>query len=63
MKPIDSKAFYTAEEAARHLEVKTDTVKGYLRDGSLKGTKVGPRKQWRVQGSELVRKRIEWNLA
>jgi excisionase family DNA binding protein len=63
MEPIEPKSFYTAEDAARLLGVKSDTVKAYLRDGSLKGLKVGPKRQWKVSGSELIRKQKEWNLA
>jgi excisionase family DNA binding protein len=62
MEPIDPKSSYTAEEAARLLGVKPDTVKAYLREGALKGVKVGPKKQWKVSGSELIRKQKEWNL-
>ena len=62
MDPIQVKEWYTVDDAARQLGVKAETVKTYLRQGSLKGVKVGPRKQWQVPGSELVRKRREWNL-
>jgi excisionase family DNA binding protein len=63
MEQVESKSSYTAEEAARLLGVKPDTVKSYLRNGSLKGVKVGPKRQWKVFGSELIRKQKEWNLA
>ena len=63
MEPIEPKTSYSAEEAARLLGVKADTVKAYLRGGALKGVKVGPKRQWKVQGTELIRKQKEWNLA
>lgn len=62
MEQVDPKAMYTAEETAKALGVKTETVKVYLRKKSLKGLQVGPKRQWKVQGSEIIKKQKEWNL-
>jgi excisionase family DNA binding protein len=43
-----------AAEAARELRVSARTMRRYLRDGFVKGFKVGPR-LWRVPSSELRR--------
>lgn len=43
----------TPEEAATRLLVKPDTVKGWLRDGKMKGFKAG--KFWRIPADELSR--------
>ena len=43
---------YTVEEIAEKLRVRTYTVRGWLRDGVLKGFKMGGR-VWRVKESEL----------
>ena len=48
-KPIDK--LYTPEEVAEVLRVKTRTVMEWLRQGKLKGVKLG--KLWRIKESEL----------
>lgn len=45
---------YTPVEVAAILQISTRTVTRWLRDGSLKGIKTGPR-LWRVPSSELIR--------
>jgi excisionase family DNA binding protein len=63
MEQLDPTAMYTAEEAAKALGVKPETVKVYLRRKSLRGLQVGPKRQWKIHGSEIIRKQKEWNLA
>lgn len=60
---IDLKRQYSAREAANLLGVTPDTVKGYCRDGKITGKRVGPKKNWMVVGSEIVRLLASWNLA
>ncbi|WP_077302517.1 helix-turn-helix domain-containing protein [Virgibacillus pantothenticus] len=43
---------YSVEELANELNVTTRTIRNYLRDGKLKGTKVGG--QWRFSKENLV---------
>ena len=45
---------YTPVEVAAILQISTRTVTRWLRDGSLKGIKTGPR-LWRIPSSELIR--------
>ena len=45
---------YTPVEVAAILQISTRTVTRWLRDGTLKGIKTGPR-LWRVPSSELIR--------
>lgn len=59
---FDPKTRYSARDAAAFLNVTSETVKKYCRDGTIKGTQVGPKKQWMVLGSEIKRLRKEWNL-
>ena len=47
--------FYTPQEVADRLKVETRTVHAWLRDGTLKGTKVG--RLWRIPESEINRVR------
>ncbi len=42
----------TPEEVAERLAVTSNTVRGWLRDGSLRGVKLG-KKVWRVRESDL----------
>lgn len=42
---------YTPEEVAEILKVETQTVRAHLRQGSLKGFKVG--RVWRVREDDL----------
>jgi excisionase family DNA binding protein len=44
---------YTAPETAEILQLKTDTIRRYIRSGKLKGVKVG--KAWLVAESEIKR--------
>jgi excisionase family DNA binding protein len=44
--------FLSAEQIARHLGVHVRTVRRYLRDGTLKGTRIG--KQYRVAPADLA---------
>jgi excisionase family DNA binding protein len=42
----------TPEEVAERLAVTSNTVRGWLRDGTLKGVKLG-KKVWRIKEDEL----------
>ena len=44
--------FLTVEEAALALQVNTDTVRRWLRQGELKGRKLG--RIWRIAQSDLA---------
>ena len=44
--------FYTPEEVAEILKVRKHTVGNWLREGSLKGTKING-KIWRITAEEL----------
>lgn len=43
----------TPNEAASRLEVPVATIRQWLRKGSLKGTKLGPR-LWRIREKDLL---------
>jgi excisionase family DNA binding protein len=43
----------TPDEAARILKVSPQTVRRWLRDGSIKGTKVGGGKLWRISQTTI----------
>ncbi len=43
----------TPDEAARILKVSPQTVRRWLRDGSIKGTKVGGGKLWRISQATI----------
>ena len=45
--------FYTPQEVADHLKVEARTVHAWLRDGTMKGMKVG--RLWRISESEVSR--------
>jgi len=45
----------TVEEVARRLQVHEETVRRWLRDGKLKGVRLGRRAGWRVEESEYRR--------
>jgi excisionase family DNA binding protein len=45
---------YTPDEIAQYLRVTGKTVRLWLRNGHLRGIKLGP-KEWRVQQAELMR--------
>lgn len=64
---IDPKKFYTPAEAADVLGVKEATIKNYCRAGSASGIpvdtkRVGPKKEWRIRGSSILRIRTDWGL-
>lgn len=55
--------WYSPEEAATFLPVKEETVKAYCRARKLKNAeKVGPRKEWRVRGTDIQDLLKAWNL-
>lgn len=43
----------TPEQAAEILSLSVRTIKGWLREGKLKGVKIGTRGDWRIEESEL----------
>jgi len=43
----------TPEETAKILHVSPDTVRGWLRKGVIKGTKVGGGRLWRISESTI----------
>lgn len=43
----------TPEQVAEALNLSVRTIKGWLRDGKLKGVKIGTRGDWRVKESVL----------
>jgi hypothetical protein len=61
-KTADPNTWYTAREAADFLGVTEATVKDYCRKHKLKCKQVGPKKQWRIVGSSIIRQRREWGL-
>jgi hypothetical protein len=65
MSKIDPNKWYTAAEAAPFLDVKEQTVTRYCREGmfgSRRARKIGSKRKWHVQGSAIMRKRVEWGL-
>ncbi len=46
--------YYTVAEVARLLRIKEDTVRSWLRNGQLRGIKVGKR-VWRISSASLQR--------
>jgi hypothetical protein len=54
--------YYTAQEAGRFFGMTAETVKKKCRDGKIKGTQIGTKSQWHIQGSEINRKIVEWKL-
>ena len=53
VEPIDPERYYSPEAVAERLDLNPATVRLYLREQTLRGVKVGPRK-WRVKGSDLI---------
>ena len=53
VEPIDPERFYSVEAIAERLDLNPATIRLYLRQGDLKGVKVGVR-QWRVKGADLI---------
>jgi len=50
---MDDNKLLTPEEAAKILHVSPDTVRGWLRKGVIKGTKVGGGRLWRISESTI----------
>ena len=48
MERVGFSVFYTPEEVAELMQVRTETVHRWLREGQLKGKKVGGGRFWRV---------------
>jgi helix-turn-helix protein len=59
---LNSKKWYTPAQAAPFLKITPETVKKHCRGGALKGKRVGAKKQWMIPGTELAKKRREWEL-
>lgn len=61
---IDPEKWYAAREVPPMLDdITLETIKRYCRDGKFKKAKqFGPKKQWHVQGSDILRLRAEWGL-
>lgn len=59
---IDPKKWYNSNETGILLKITPETVKAYCRDRKVHSKKVGPKKQWHVQGTEILRLQKEWNL-
>lgn len=58
---ITDSEYYTIKQVAEILEVTSQTVSNYLRNGGLSGQKRGPKKKWHISGTEIKRKLREWN--
>jgi excisionase family DNA binding protein len=50
-----SENLLTPEQVAKRLAVNPDTVRHWLRAGTLQGVKIGPGKIWRISEEELNR--------
>ena len=59
---VDPKRWYTAREAGGYLDVTAETIKVYCRIKKMKAQRFGPKKEWRVLGSEISKKASEWGL-
>ena len=59
---INEKHSYTVHEAVDLLRLTGETIKKKCREGVIKGTQVGTKKQWHIRGSEIIRLRKLWNL-
>jgi hypothetical protein len=44
------------------LSVTEQTIKSYLRSGKIPGKRIGPKRQWHVEGQEIARLAREWGL-
>lgn len=62
MPKIDPKRWYTAREAGGFLDVTAETIKNYCKKKTMAGRRVGPKSEWRVQGSQIVSKARKWGL-
>jgi hypothetical protein len=68
MPSIDAKSFYTPAQAASLLGVREDTVKRYCRLGHagkivVETKKQGPKQEWRIKGSSIIRILDAWGLS
>lgn len=45
----------TVEEAAKFLKVHHETLRKWLRQGTLRGVKIGGGRMWRIPKAELVK--------
>jgi hypothetical protein len=54
--------WYSAKEAAPFLRVNPETVKKYCKNGDFRGKRVGPKNEWFVKGTQILRKQREWAL-
>ena len=61
-KKINAKKWYTTPEAGPFLRLTAESVKKHCRGGSLKGKRGGAKKQWMISGTEIIKKRKEWEL-
>lgn len=61
---IGPRLWYSARETVDLLdkEITELTVKEYCRTRKVRSQRKGPRKEWHVLGSEIIRLRKEWNL-
>jgi predicted site-specific integrase-resolvase len=59
---ISPSTWYTARTASAFLDVTEETVKKYFKNGTLKGEQKGPKRQWHVRGSEIIRLLKEWKI-
>jgi hypothetical protein len=64
MKEVEGERWYPVREAITLLDgyLIEDTLKNYCRAGRVKAKKIGPRRQWHIQGVEVLRLRAEWGL-
>ena len=59
---VEPGRWYTAREAGSALSVTEQTIKSYLRSGKIPGKRIGPKRQWHVEGQEIARLAREWGL-
>jgi hypothetical protein len=61
---VDRTNWYGPREASVLLDQQVTelTLKQYCRDKKVEAKKFGPKKEWRILGSEILRLRREWGL-
>ncbi len=59
---LDPSVWYTARQAAGFLGVTEATVKGYCRNETLSAKQVGPKRQWKIKGTDIQKLREQWRL-